>query len=179
MQTKSFANVRSDIFILSGAGKKTVRQATVATKTVLLNIVTQYVDLFTAFGRKWKVITPLLPMHGQFKFCPLGGGGGHMQLCEKQHARARARTHTGTSLFTVSKRDRKKNTDQFHQLLEKRNQLKKFTVVSVHKPALDGDPVRKLKETQPYHNVHTRQGFTCFMLLLVEKTQINQRRRKT
>lgn len=35
VQTKSFANVRSDIFILSGAEKKTVSQATVATKTLL------------------------------------------------------------------------------------------------------------------------------------------------
>lgn len=50
--------------------------------------------------------------------------------------------------FQSSKHTRKKNTNQFHQLLEKRNQLEKLTVVSVHKPALDGDPIRKLEEKQ-------------------------------
>lgn len=98
-------------------------------------LVPQYVDLFKAFGQHWKVRLRLVPMHMSFRILSTRWWWQTLAVLSKQ-TRRHAQRH-----FIVSKGKRKENTHQFHQLLEKRNQLQKFTVVSVHEPALDGDPV--------------------------------------
>lgn len=63
-----------------------------------------------------------------------------------------------------------KSTYQLHQALQERNQLFQLVVVSVHEPALDGDPVGKLKKpTTRFGVVLTlREPSACVSYLIGE-----------
>lgn len=55
------------------------------------------------------------------------------------------------------------NKYQFHQLLEKRNQLQKLVVISVHKPALDRDPVGELEKDAKIQQCDKKYQLTFYI----------------
>lgn len=63
-------------------------------------------------------------------------------------------------------------TYQLHQALQERNQLFQLVVVSVHEPALDGDPVGKLKNQQQQRALvsrpPSRDAAACVFYLIGE-----------
>jgi len=73
-------------------------------------------------------------------------------------------------------RDRSGDTHQFHQLLQERNKLQKLVVISIHKPALNRNPVGKLQETRetqhPWSSITGTSSNRCLLYRPVEKVYL-------